>query len=65
MSNPIDPRPVRLSPRLNHLVREYATQKGITINQAINHVLAKGFHQINAEEGFHVSDFTENFFEKE
>jgi hypothetical protein len=60
-----DPRPVRLPPRVDHFVREFAKKKGLTINQAIVHVLSKGISQIEAEENFHIEKYIENFFEKE
>ena len=65
MSTPVDPRPVRLSPKLDYLVREFAKKHGLTLNQTINHILAKGFHQIASEQGFRIEDYIEIFFEKE
>ena len=65
MSNPVNPRPIRLPSRQDYLIRQYAQKHGLNLNQAIIHLISKGLSIEKWIEDYHIEDFTENFFEKE
>ena len=60
-----NPVHIRLPLRQEYLIREYAKKKGLRLNDAIIHLLAKGLSIEKWNEDFHIEEFTENFFEKE
>lgn len=60
-----DPFHIRLPVRQEYLIREYAKKKGLRLNDAIIHLLAKGISIEKWTEEFHIEEFTENFFGKE
>lgn len=60
-----NPLHIRLPLRLEYLIREYAKKKGLRLNDAIIHLVAKGFSIEKWKDDFHIDEFTENYFEKE
>jgi hypothetical protein len=65
MGNPVNPRPIRLPPRQDYLIRQYAKKHGLNLNQAIIHLISKGLSIEEWIDKYRIEEFTENFFEKE
>jgi len=53
---------LRLPSKLKNLIEIYASEKGLRFNDAMIHLMARGFYFQKCSEGFHIEDYTLNFF---
>ena len=60
-----DPVHIRLPLRQEFLIREYSKKKGLRLNNAMIHLIAKGLSIEKWTDEFRIEDFTENFFESQ
>ena len=63
MDKKTDAAYVRLPAKLKILVESYAREHGLTLNQAIIHLLARGIHYDQSHKSFSIENYTSNFFE--